>query len=98
MKNLGRSPDGGFTWKIALRDIAENYWRLREPVAGPAPYGGPALFIRGGKSNYLQPEDEPLVRKLFPAAEIRTIAEAGHWVHADRPEEFLSLVAEFLRA
>ncbi len=34
LKNLGRTPDNGFFWKINLRDIAENYWRLREPVTG----------------------------------------------------------------
>jgi pimeloyl-ACP methyl ester carboxylesterase len=96
LKNLGRAPAGGFYWKINLRDLAANYWRLREPVAGDAPFTGPVLFIRGGKSKYLQPEDEPLIREWFPAAQIQTIAEAGHWVHADAPEEFLRLVTDFL--
>jgi esterase len=95
LKNLGRAPAGGFFWKINLRDLAENYWRLREPVAGDKPYSGPALFIRGGQSKYLRPEDEPLIREWFPAAQIQTIAEAGHWVHADEPEKFLRLVLEF---
>jgi esterase len=96
LKNLGRAPAGGFCWKINLRDIAENYWRLREPVAGEAPFAGPVLFIRGGKSKYVQPEDEPLIREWFPAATLQTIQEAGHWVHADQPEEFLQLLLDFL--
>jgi len=96
LKNLGRDAAGGFRWKINLRDIAENYWRLREPVAGPAPFAGPALFLRGGKSKYVQPEDEPLIREWFPAATIQTIPAAGHWVHADQPGEFLKLVLDFL--
>jgi len=96
LKNLGRGPTGGFFWKMNLRDIAANYWRLREPVAGAAPFTKPVLFIRGGESKYLQPEDEPLIHEWFPAAEIQTIAEAGHWVHADQPEEFLRLVLGFL--
>ena len=96
LKNLGRTPAGGFFWKINLRDIAENYWRLREPVAGAAPFAGPALFLRGGKSKYVQPEDEPLIREWFPAASIQTIPEAGHWLHANQPAEFLRLVLEFL--
>jgi pimeloyl-ACP methyl ester carboxylesterase len=96
LKNLGRGPEG-FYWKINLRDVAENYWRLREPVAGPAPYTGPVLFIRGGKSKYLLPGDEPLIHEWFPAAEIQTIAGAGHWLHADQPEEFLRLVREFFQ-
>jgi len=96
LKNLGRTPAGGFFWKLNLRDIAENYWRLREPVAGTTPFARPVLFIRGGKSKYLQAEDEPLIRAWFPAAEIQTIAAAGHWVHADQPEEFMRLVLNFL--
>jgi pimeloyl-ACP methyl ester carboxylesterase len=55
------------------------------------------LFIRGGKSNYINDADEPLIRGLFPQSEIKTIAEAGHWVHADKPEEFLRLVLNFLQ-
>jgi len=98
LKNLGRTPAGGFFWKINLPNIAENYGRLREPVAGSTPFTGPALFIRGGKSNYVRPEDEPLIHKWFPSARIETIPEAGHWVHADRPEEFLGLVGDFLSA
>lgn len=96
LKNLGRTPAGGCFWKINLRDLAENYWRLREPVAGAAPYLQPVLFLRGGRSKYLLPEDEPLIREWFPRAQIETIAEAGHWVHGDQPEEFLGRVLGFL--
>jgi esterase len=96
LKNLGRSPAGGFFWKINLRGLAENYWRLREPVTGAAPFTGPVLFIRGAKSDYVLPEDEPLIREWFPAARVETIVEAGHWLHADKPEEFLRAVLEFL--
>jgi esterase len=96
LKNLGRNPAGGFFWKINLSDLAENYGRLREPFAGAAPFAGPALFIRGGQSNYILPEDEPLIRQWFPASRIETMAEAGHWLHADKPEEFLRLVLGFL--
>jgi pimeloyl-ACP methyl ester carboxylesterase len=33
---------------------------------------------------------------VFPQAQIQTIAEAGHWIHADQPEEFLRRLLEFL--
>jgi pimeloyl-ACP methyl ester carboxylesterase len=96
LKNLGRNSAGQFFWKINLRDIAESYPHLRQPVLHPRPFARPALFIRGGKSDYLRPEDEPLIRELFPQAQILTIAEASHWVHADEPEEFLRLLLDFL--
>ena len=52
LKNLGRNPDGKFFWKINLRGLAENYPQLGEPISSPVPFEKPALFIRGGKSNY----------------------------------------------
>jgi esterase len=96
LKNLGRNSTGGFFWKINLRGLAKNYPQLGEPVSAAAPFTKPALFIRGGKSDYLNPDDEPLIRELFPQAQIRTIAAAGHWLHADQPEEFLRLLLDFL--
>jgi esterase len=96
LKNLGRNPDGTFFWKNNLRGISENYTYLGEPLTSAVPFEKPALFIRGGKSDYLKLEDEPLIRQLFPRAEIKTIAEAGHWAHGDKPEEFLRLALDFL--
>jgi esterase len=97
LKNLGRDADGKFIWKINLRGLSENYPKLGEPVSASAPFVKPALFIRGGKSNYLKPEDELRIRELFPQSEIQTIAASGHWIHADAPDDFLWLALEFFR-
>jgi pimeloyl-ACP methyl ester carboxylesterase len=96
LKNLGRNAAGGWIWKINLRGLSENYPKLGEPVSTFAPFTKPALFIRGGRSKYIQAGDEPLIRELFPQAQIQTIAEASHWVHADQPGEFLRLLLDFL--
>jgi pimeloyl-ACP methyl ester carboxylesterase len=97
LKNLSRDSTGGFIWKINLRGLSGNYFHLRQPVSALVPFAKPTLFISGGKSNYINAEDEQLMRGLFPQSEIKTIAEAGHWVHADKPEEFLRLVLNFLQ-
>jgi len=96
LKNLDQHPDGSFFWKINLHTLAENYPILVGPVASPAPFEKPALFIRGGMSHYVQSTDEPLIRQFFPQAKIETIAEAEHWVHGDTPEDFLRLAFDFL--
>ncbi|HTL73406.1 MAG TPA: alpha/beta fold hydrolase [bacterium] len=96
LKNLGRMEDGKLVWKMNLRGVAENYSRLGEVLNAGRPFAGPTLFIRGGKSNYLTATDEPEIRRLFPAAQIQVIPAAGHWVHADSPEEFLRLALDFL--
>jgi esterase len=96
LKNLGRDEAGGFVWKMNLQSIADNYSRLGEVLGERAPFSGPTLFIRGGKSNYITASDEAEIRQRFPAAKIETIPAAGHWVHADAPAEFLRLVLDFL--
>jgi pimeloyl-ACP methyl ester carboxylesterase len=98
LKNLGRNTEGRFCWKINLPGLAENSLKLRAPISHPRPFTKPALFIRGGKSDYINPEDKALIRQLFLQAEIQTIIEAGHWVHADRPEDFLRLILKFFGA
>jgi len=96
LKNLGRDAQGGLVWKINLAGIADNYGNLVQPLSAPAPFAGPVLFLRGGESNYVRAEDEPRICELFPAAEISTLAGAGHWLHAEQPDEFARRVAAFL--
>ena len=96
LKNLGRDPQGQFIWKMNLRGVAENYSRLGEVLKTGRQFAGPALFIRGGKSDYISTADELDIRRLFPAAEIQSIPTAAHWVHADAPEEFLTRLLDFL--
>ena len=96
LKNLGRDDHGSFFWRMNLRGVAENYARLGEGLAAQHHFHGPTLFIRGGKSEYINTVDEAEIRRRFAGAEIKTIATANHWVHADAPEEFVQRVLEFL--
>jgi len=96
LKNLGRDGDGKLFWKSNLHGLAENYPRLVEPISHPVPFEKPTLFVRGGKSDYLTAADEPMIRQLFPRAVITTVAEGGHWIHADQLEAFLTLALDFL--
>ncbi len=96
MKNLERNESGGFRWKMNLEIIEKNYSRINEELPREMQFKGPALFIRGDRSDYIQMDDLPLIGQLFPMAELVTIKDAGHWVHVNAPEEFLSKVMEFL--
>jgi pimeloyl-ACP methyl ester carboxylesterase len=53
------------------------------------------LFIRGSKSHYIMPEDEAEILRQFPNAQIVTIENAGHWVHADQPAMVYKAVLDF---
>jgi len=96
LKNLGRDDHGKLFWKMNLRGVAEKYSRLGEVLGSQNPFANPALFIRGGKSDYINSANELEIRRQFPAAEIQTITAANHWVHADAPEEFVQRVLDFL--
>jgi pimeloyl-ACP methyl ester carboxylesterase len=97
LQNLVKT-DAGFVWRVNLEALAANMDELLgfPTPAADAAYGGPTLFIAGGRSNYVQPEHRPLIERLFPSAEHAVIAGAGHWLHAERPAEFLAHVRRFL--
>jgi esterase len=98
LKNIARNSDGNFFWKMNLHSLAKNYSELGKPIFASEPFTKPTLFIRAEKSDYIRAEDEPKIHELFQRAEIKTISEVGHWLHAEKPEEFLKLVLEFLIA
>jgi esterase len=95
LKNLVRG-DEGFEWRIPLETIHAEYEDIAAAPAAIGPYAGPALFVRGGDSDYVPAEAEPEITKRFPNARIETIPGAAHWVHVDKPEPFLEIVGEFL--
>lgn len=96
LKNLGRDEQGKLIWKMNLRGVAENYFHLGKVLSEEKFFAGPTLFIRGGRSDYINAADEVEIRRQFPAAEIQDIPAAGHWVHADAPEEFVRLVLDYI--
>lgn len=98
LKNLTRDRDGNFAWKINLPVIYRHYADILGPVHGNDPFEGPSLFIRGERSDYVPDADIPRIRQLFPAAHVETVRDAGHWVHADAPANFLKLLTGFLNA
>lgn len=59
-------------------------------------YNGPTLFIGGSKSDYITENDHQHIKKIFPSAKFHYIADAGHWVHADKPTEFIDCVTRFI--
>lgn len=97
LKNLDYDGER-YTWKMNLDAIVEHYDKINQGIDTHRTYEGPTLFIRGGRSDYIEDDDLPRIRKNFPQAELVTIDEAGHWVHADAPEAFAEAVMDFLAA
>lgn len=99
LQNLASGAEG-FAWRINLPAIEASMPALLDFPLGPdaSPYPGPTRFVRGAASDYIEPDDEPVIRTWFPAARIVTVPDAGHWVHADQPEGFLAALDGALEA
>lgn len=97
MKNLTRDKEGGYRWKMNLPLLVRNYHNILGSVEVEDAIELPTMFIRGGRSSYIVDEDIPVLNDKFCDIQIETVHDAGHWVHAERPDELLSLVTSFLR-
>ncbi|MCB9232543.1 MAG: alpha/beta fold hydrolase [Bacteroidia bacterium] len=96
LKNLDRNKDKSFKWKFNLEVISGEYENILSSVQSDHPIEVPTLFIRGGKSPYVLDAYKPQIMELFPQAEFETIENAGHWLHAEAPDEFFQKVNAWL--
>ena len=89
--------DGTPGWAIGFDDITHGIRLIEDwPEIQAIPYEGPALFLRGGNSDYVRPEHHPLIMALFPHARVQTLEGAGHWLHAEQPRPFIAEMMAFL--
>ena len=96
LKNVYWRDRNHLDWRLNLKAINDNLLSVFEGVDVAGIYDGPALFIRGGLSDYVLDSDIPELKMKFPGAEVKTIVNASHWVHADAPGEFFEFVKTFL--
>lgn len=95
LKGLGRDEENRLEWKFNFPAIKQNYTRILEGVS-PEVFEKPTLFLYGGKSNYVVPEDFPAIKARFPAVIFQEMPGVGHWIHAEAPALFLQYLKEFL--
>ena len=98
LKNLSRNEKGGYEWKMNLPVIDQKIENVGEGLSEDARFDKPVLFINGAKSDYIRKKEEELIFTIFPQATIETIQGAGHWVHAEKTEEFVALLRSFLKS
>ncbi|POY74906.1 hypothetical protein BMF94_1882 [Rhodotorula taiwanensis] len=63
---------------------------------GERVYDKPSLFLKGSKSKYINSRNIPVINQFFPNSRLETL-DAGHWVHAERPKEFVEFVHDFCK-
>jgi pimeloyl-ACP methyl ester carboxylesterase len=98
LKNLYWKEKQQLAFRFNLEVLADKMNEIGESIGSFDQYKGPALFLRGSRSEYVQEQDLPQIRNHFPGAELKTVEDAGHWLHAENPSQFLELSLSFLNS
>ena len=92
--NLERVPSGGWKWQVNLPALVASLPELeRSPRDPPTASTAPCLFLAGGKSPYIRPQDHAGILEHFPAARIEVLAASGHNPHIDGRAAFVKALA-----
>lgn len=95
LKNLYWKSKGELAWRFNLKALSNSLEDV-SAEAGQQIALNDTLFIRGAKSNYIQDSDVQWLDHYFPNNRLHTITNAGHWLHAEAPDEYYEVTLEFL--
>ncbi|WP_440120771.1 alpha/beta fold hydrolase [Tenacibaculum sp. Ill] len=96
-KNVYRKTKDELAFRFNLKSLTENNSEVGVALPSFTVFEGDTLFLRGANSGYISKEDEPLIQAHFPKAVIKTVANAGHWLHAENPKDFYKEAITFLK-
>lgn len=94
LKNLYWKEKGKLAWRMNVEALERDMPNILAEVP-KVQVSIPTLFIRGALSNYILDEDIADLEDVFIDGEVVTIENAGHWVHAEAPAEFLDVLLSF---
>ena len=90
MKGLHREKSGGYSWKFNVSTLSKTLNGVTEEI--PISINTlPVLFIRGLNSNYVSDEELERIEGYYMQMEVSEIEDAGHWLHAEKPDEFFDI-------
>jgi esterase len=101
MKSLHRNDLNNFEWKLNAKALLDNLDKIVDGVPfqivdSQPIIGFPVVFLKGENSDYIMTGELTAITRIFRAAELKTINNAGHWLQADNPkavtEELLDLI------
>ena len=94
LKNLYWKEKGQLAWRMNIDVLEREMVNILGQMSDDEVMI-PTLFIRGELSNYILDDDIEELENQFPDSEIVTIANAGHWVHAEAPGDFIDSLLGF---
>lgn len=97
LKNLFWKEKGQLALRMNLDVLKDEVGEVGEALPLHTIFNGDTLFLRGDKSEYIGHQDETIIKNHFPNSKIVTISNAGHWLHAENPEDFYNAVMAFVK-
>ena len=97
LKNLYWEEPGQLAFRFNLEIFNQKISEIGKALPFDATFEKETLFLRGDKSDYILDSDFETILYHFPKAEIATISNAGHWLHAENPVAFLEKTVQFLK-
>lgn len=99
LSNLYVDKNKNLAWKCDLHSIIAHLDSLASWDADEdASFQNPSFFLAGANSRYIRSIHLPDIEKAFPNFSLRTVKDAGHWVHAEKPRETMEYTRDFLDA
>ncbi len=96
LKNVYRKEKNQFGFRFNFEVLEEHYDEIGVALPPRTIFEGPVLFLKGALSGYIDEQDKDLISAHFPNSKIVTIANSGHWLHAENPIDFYNSVVRFL--
>lgn len=100
LKNIHRTKSGSYQWRFNLPVLKQSLEQIMDGFSDLPPEQHKtniqSIFIKGEQSGYITEEDSLIIRKYFKNAELVTIPNAGHWLHAEQPDLLIKTLAYFL--
>ncbi len=96
LKNLYWVEPGQLGFRFNLKVFTENPSVIGQALPFENQFDKKTLFLRGDKSDYILDSDFETIYHHFPNAQIESVSNAGHWLHAENPKEFFEKSIHYL--
>lgn len=86
-----------YVWRPNLPVLLQNMHHITGfELSGNNVFDKPALFIYGELSDYVTANNRKIIQAHFGQASFTALGNAGHWLHAEQPQAFVSTCEAFL--
>ena len=97
MANLVEKAGFGLDWRFSRQGILQSAQEGQRADQWPEVRSLkiPTLVVKGEKSQYMPIEVYEKVLQSNPVIQGVIVPGAGHWVHAERPQQFIEILRQF---